>query len=665
MKKIDKRACRRVKIDPLKINPNHGLLYADAIKYVVRASVRGISGKRLLILCYFPVQGILVGKSDPKYVVFQGKDDFVTLEYLDDGKKKWRVCQSSWLDSFSLNMDDSSAFYSRKDELKAIRFCGTDGPSGFGAVNSLQKRIKETRESKRRIEKKKKMKKLMKPIDKRKLPRGLRRWVEQAVIPAHIFYDYRKGRKYMEGYCTRCKAEVQVLKPRHGKIGRCPNCDAEVTFHAVGRHSRVYEHETVQVVQHVGDSVVIRIMKINANFRNHREPEITMWESSRFLCGRKDGRYAEREFYWECGYDAITNWRNGSRPIRNPWFYQYDTDNCANLYPRNLPRELKDTPWQYCQVQEFSQHFQKPLYLPSYLRSYLEKPALEYLVKLKLFELARSVVYGNDDHGLYHRNPLSLESKGLQNVLGVPKACLPMLQRVNISYHGLYLLQQMIAVGKTVEEPFLAWCQKRKLYDDQDILRCLKYMSQTKLMFYLEDQMELLEDPRGFSHVFHLYRDYIRFCEDLGYDLKDSFVLHPRNIREAHDNASKMFDQKKVQIYNEKILGDYPALVEKYQMADKGLMMVPPKSAEEIVEEGQTLHHCVGGYVARVVNKECEILFLRTAERPDIPFFTVEVNHGRVAQVRGNNNCLPTPEVEAYMERWKKEKLLPAMQEAA
>ena len=96
-------------------------------------------------------------------------------------------------------------------------------------------------------------------------------------------------------------------------------------------------------------------------------------------------------------------------------------------------------------------------------------------------------------------------------------------------------------------------------------------------------------------------------------------------------------------------------------------MIVPPKTAAEIVEEGHALHHCVGGYVSRVANKECVILFLRKKEEPDKPFYTIEVRDGEVQQIRGYDNCDPPPKVEAYMKMWEQKKLLPAavMQQAA
>lgn len=77
----------------------------------------------------------------------------------------------------------------------------------------------------------------------------------------------------------------------------------------------------------------------------------------------------------------------------------------------------------------------------------------------------------------------------------------------------------------------------------------------------------------------------------------------------------------------------------------------------DIVAEGNALQHCVGGYVSRVAKKECIILFLRHADTPETSFFTIEVRGGVVAQVRGMQNCSPTPEVKSFMDVWEKKVL--------
>lgn len=62
MKIIDKRACRKFADMQFSINSNNGLLYLDNVKYIVYATVRNISEKRLLILYFCAVSAVQNGK---------------------------------------------------------------------------------------------------------------------------------------------------------------------------------------------------------------------------------------------------------------------------------------------------------------------------------------------------------------------------------------------------------------------------------------------------------------------------------------------------------------------------------------------------------------------------------------------------------------------------
>lgn len=93
----------------------------------------------------------------------------------------------------------------------------------------------------------------------------------------------------------------------------------------------------------------------------------------------------------------------------------------------------------------------------------------------------------------------------------------------------------------------------------------------------------------------------------------------------------------------------------KLEFAHGGLFIRQPKNMTEIVNEGKRLHHCVGGYAERHAYGKLHIMFIRTAEKPDVPFYTVEVDlFGEIVQVRGLRNCETTPEVDAFMEAYKK-----------
>ena len=96
-----------------------------------------------------------------------------------------------------------------------------------------------------------------------------------------------------------------------------------------------------------------------------------------------------------------------------------------------------------------------------------------------------------------------------------------------------------------------------------------------------------------------------------------------------------------------------------------GMVILCPQRPEDIVAEGQALHHCVGAYVSRAAEKKTLILFLRRQAEPETPFYTIEVKGACVVQVRGMKNAEPTPEVQNFMNRWERDVLLPAQTNAA
>ena len=381
----------------------------------------------------------------------------------------------------------------------------------------------------------------------------------------------------------------------------------------------------------------------------------------------------DESYYYSYEGKGLIPWTKGTRPVYNRYFYNYEADTSGHVYTRNLSKELKRTPWQYSQLGEYYLSDRVQMCIRPFFREYLRHPVLEYLIKLRLFALTTYVVYGDSGDGFF-TTPVNLDGKGIKEVLGVDKQYLPMMQEMDMNRRTLRLLQQLIKAGIHPPKDLMVWCQQNKILDSEDLHACLRLMTPNRMIRYLAQQCEATpmvftkESYYGLTRekrAFDLYKDYIRFCVDLGYDMTDDFILFPRHLKDAHDRASEMFDKRRAQIYNEKIAAQYESLVSQYQMTNAGLTVMPPKSAEEIVVEGQKLHHCVGGYVSRVAKEECTILFLRREEQPEEPYYTMEIRNGKVAQLRGDNNCDPTPAIDAYMNLWKQEKLLPAVQKAA
>ena len=150
------------------------------------------------------------------------------------------------------------------------------------------------------------------------------------------------------------------------------------------------------------------------------------------------------------------------------------------------------------------------------------------------------------------------------------------------------------------------------------------------------------------------------------YDMRNSFVLYPKDLQKSHDKVAHRIRMKADAKVRRDFKKAYHDIAGQMDFEMDGMKILYPATPDEIISEGNTLHHCVGGYVDRVARKECVILFLRQCADESKSFYTIEVREREVVQVRGMKNDPPTPKVKKFMEQWKKRVLAaPAMQQAA
>ncbi len=660
--KINKKACREYEDYQFRFNKNNGLLYLEDKRYVVRSLVQNISGSRILLLFFYLLTEIKEDKARAKYIVFQAKDEYVTLERTEEGKYKWRSTRTRLLDGWYAPIIRNSAFYTHRDETRVITFCKCMDATGFEALSKLQTDISSKRRSKKMRETERKNKKRMQKV--RPLPeKKIQSWLLKEVIPAHIFYQYQKGKKVQEGYCTHCHSRVLLQSPRHNKEYVCPSCGWKATCHATSRLSRVSNEASIIYMQRQGEDILVRVCKTQVIQQYGMQPIVWKRESSRAFLSLQGKTITCQEYYNTYKIGCICAWRKGKRPTYNSKSLEYEADTYGHLYTKNLSEILNGTDWEYSQLGELYLGDRLPVEVYSYFSAYLKYPVLEYLVKLKLYNLARFAVFRKSNPKL-KAIPINMKGKNLTDVLGVDKKYLPMIQEMNISGEEFRLMKNLIQEKVSVDKQLLLWCQENNIFSDEDLKVCLRYTSIHKMLRYIREQCENFTQIRWYyavdtneKFVFGIYKDYIKFCEDLEYDLTDDFIVFPRNLKEAHDRAADMFDKKKVKIYNKKIAAQYDALAEQYQMEKFGFLIRPPKSATEIIKEGNSLHHCVGGYVSRIAKAETTVVFLRKTDDLKTPFYTLEVKDGEVLQIHGDNHREPTSEVQKFVQVWEKEKL--------
>lgn len=669
-RKIDKRACRKFALPELEFNLNEGVLHVESCPYIIRTAVRNVAGQRILVLYIYQRENILAGSIKPRWVVFQGRYDFATLSLRENASATWQCSPFDYLNRVC-RFDTKCAFYRQQDEARAAHFCKCEH-SAISALICLQWSISRRKALERKRKKQRAIIERMKYVPV--LPRDLKGFIHREVMPQYIFYDYQR-KVPGHAYCTACRHEVRIAAAKHNTSGLCPRCKKKITFKCRGRRGRVFDRETVQVLQKAKNGeMLLRIVKAYRTFTDADTPVyFSVYENARhFISLCSDGHCSMSPYYLASAYkDDLTPWKCGYRPHFLSWRDSFEGDTAGYLYFRNLAELLRNTPWQYSQIERFARIAATMDAIP-YLNAYVLWPVIEYLVKAKLFRLVSDIVYGS-----YHfmiGKTVNCEGKNLQDVLKLDRSWLPLLQEVDPGIAQLNVIQWFINARKRPDASMMKWCANNAIQDVSVLAELLSHMAMHKLMRYADAQYEIriasTKTPEyiryySMANLLADYRDYLRMCKEMQYNIESSFILFPRNLKSAHDHVVEALDVKHTAEQEKAIADSFEEWQRLYQYKGKDLMVIPPHSSKELIDEGTALRHCVGRYVKRVAQRECAILFVRKVAEPDKSLCTVEVRDGQVVQTRGFDNEDPPAKIKAFIERWKRQVLCAADKTAA
>lgn len=666
-RKIDKRACRKFAIPELEFNLNEGILHVERCPYIIRTAVHNISGQRILVLYIYQSENILAGSIKPRWVMFHSRNDFATLSFRENAKATWQCSTLDSLDRIG-GFDSKCAFYRQQDEARVARFCKCER-GAISVLGYLQRLISRHRELERKWKKQRAIIERMKYVPV--LPRDLKGFIHREVMPQYIFYDYqRKGPE--RAFCTACRHEVSIAAAKHNASGTCPRCKKKITFKSRGKRGRIFDRATVQVLQKAeGNGLVLRIIKVYRSFADSDIPNhFEIWENARqFITLSSSGQCSVDAYYYhyKAGYD-LTPWCNGYRPVFDRWKYNFTADMSGVLYQRNLSDTLKDTPWAYSQLEAFS-GIASFSGVATFLSAYIKRPKIEHLIKMKLYRLVSGIIYGGYSYSALQA--INFNGENMRAILGIDRPYFPLLRELNPSIDQLHLIRQLLQADHKPSTEQIKWFIASKISNADAAKELLAHMSVHKLQRYVEQQFAP-EDEAALKRVDYYkmntlitdYHDYLCMCKELQYDVKNSFILFPRELKAAHDSVAKTLKDKRTAEQEKAIAGSFDEWQKRYQYQSKELMMIPPHSAKEIVDEGAALHHCVRLYVKNVAEKKSVILFVRSVDEPDKSLCTVEVKDGQVTQARGFDNAEPPAQITAFIEQWK-QRVLYASDKAA
>lgn len=295
---------------------------------------------------------------------------------------------------------------------------------------------------------------------------------------------------------------------------------------------------------------------------------------------------------------------------------------------------------------------------------------IEFLVKCGMKSVVRDLVaYGRKNAAAIH-----WDAETPAEFLGVKPRELRMLRETNtyswvrIGALGIYRRQK----GKSTLEDCLRFTQIQMDGNKQKML--LKRMREHgvsigKLLRYMDKHCLEKRTLRG---ALDAYVDYLVAAEGVGLDMNNPIFLMPRDFEEKHDQVtaawSAVLAERRRKAEAERraaFAGRVKSLARKYTYTDGELLVRPAVNAEEIVREGELLHHCVGGYADRHISGATTILFLRRRSAPGKPLCTIEIYGSTIRQIHGwddeRSACKDNPDREdpweiyaAFLDEWQR-----------
>lgn len=486
-----------------------------------------------------------------------------------------------------------------------------------------------------------------------KLTKAMKHFLYQDVLPHYIIYSPKMNR----AYCTACQSDVDadLTRARHLGPTECPKCKAKAIWRAE-RYIRSGFEDTGRgiIYEKESDNIVIHMFELHKCYSH--------WGTVTYFHRHECLREYFGKNGWIKGFDYQSGWKklnlremgNMKGPAGEPCYHILFNWKCSNTntYTKNIRYVIKGTPWEHSCLDKIYNLGDPHHYWDvgrTFLKDYLTCPLAEYLYKVGFYNLCQRFVF-------IASIPCDCTKKTIQDILCVNKEhWKALLENGNPTVEELEMRQRMTQYGFTKEEYdifkkyfdtgyYKFKPNSRTLYDS---LKPLYTKSLYKLDKYITTQTN-----------FHIdgYIDYLNMSKELGDDMNSTFILFPKNYHQAHDEATRRWNEKKNAIAIEKAKArnkEYNKMKDEYNklftFEENNLKIVVPDGCDDICREGQNLHHCVGTYIDRVCKGLSVILFVRDMKDLTKSFYTLELQGNEMIQCRGQNNKDMTPKVQKFI----------------
>ena len=170
---------------------------------------------------------------------------------------------------------------------------------------------------------------------------------------------------------------------------------------------------------------------------------------------------------------------------------------------------------------------------------------------------------------------------------------------------------------------------------------------QAKALFQYIDDLKTYEAITNIATLLSELIDYARMM----HEVSPKFDRYPRHFLTTHRIASRNYTRLKATFDAEQ----FKARVNKEMEATIGqYKFIYPDSPQDIKDEAVQQNNCVASYIQRVLDGECDIMFMRLKDLPEKSLVTLQVVDGKIVQAKCHFNYDITPGQEEAIKKWEK-----------
>lgn len=184
-------------------------------------------------------------------------------------------------------------------------------------------------------------------------------------------------------------------------------------------------------------------------------------------------------------------------------------------------------------------------------------------------------------------------------------------------------------------------------YESRFVKLLNEYGYAAKALLLYIDHLKTFEALENMDSLLRELEDYARMMKEIS----PKFDKYPKHFLTTHKIASRNYNRLKHQFdeekFNKRINLDMEHTFDKF-------CFVYPKCIQDIKDESVQMSNCVSSYVQKVIDGQCDILFLRYKDSPDKSLVTIEVRNGKIVQALQRYNHPLTEEQRMIVDKWNK-----------